>query len=170
MWASCKSEPHEDADREIKNDRASSGENQRASMRPVRRNWPPNRDAARATRPQNLAAALRKMQWQGTGHGASVECAVERLGTEPMSSQNLSGTCRDPRPDTSPPYGLSVPRAGAVVFERAIFMKAIDRVMAAYAKVYKLTDEQANNVRKELTSFIEKLLDGRLPEKPEKSN
>jgi hypothetical protein len=49
-------------------------------------------------------------------------------------------------------------------------MKAIDRVMAAYARVYKLTDAQANNVRKELTSFIEKLLDGRLPEKPEKSN
>jgi hypothetical protein len=49
------------------------------------------------------------------------------------------------------------------------FMKAIDRVMAAYAKVYKLTDEQADIVRKDLTSFITKLLDGRLPEKPEKS-
>jgi hypothetical protein len=53
---------------------------------------------------------------------------------------------------------------------RAISMKAIDRVMAAYAKVYKLSAEQASNVRKELTSFIEKLLDGRLPERPEKSN
>jgi hypothetical protein len=49
-------------------------------------------------------------------------------------------------------------------------MKAIDRVMAAYAKVHKLTDEQADIVRKDLTSFIAKLLDGRLPEKPEKSN
>jgi hypothetical protein len=49
------------------------------------------------------------------------------------------------------------------------FMKAIDRVMAAYAKVYKLPDEQADIVRKDLTSFITKLLDGRLPEKPEKS-
>jgi hypothetical protein len=49
-------------------------------------------------------------------------------------------------------------------------MKAIDRVMAAYAKVHKLTDEQADVVRRDLTSFITKLLDGRLPEKPEKSN
>jgi hypothetical protein len=86
-----------------------------------------------------------------------------------MSSQNLSVTCRDPRPDTSPQTASLCPRAGAV-FERAGAMKAIDRVMAAYAKVYKLTDEQAINVRKELTSFIEKLLDGRVPERSDKSN
>jgi hypothetical protein len=49
-------------------------------------------------------------------------------------------------------------------------MRAIDRVMAAYAKVHKLTDEQADVVRQELSGFISKLLDGRLPEKPEKSN
>jgi hypothetical protein len=49
-------------------------------------------------------------------------------------------------------------------------MKAIDRVMVAYAKVHNLTDEQADIVRKDLTSFINKLLDGRMPEKPGRSN
>jgi hypothetical protein len=39
-------------------------------------------------------------------------------------------------------------------------MKAIDRVMAAYAKTHKLTDEQAEAVRTELSLFIEQLLDG----------
>jgi hypothetical protein len=49
-------------------------------------------------------------------------------------------------------------------------MKALDRVMAAYAKVHKLTDEQTDVIRNDLSSFITKLLDGRIPEKPEKSN
>jgi hypothetical protein len=49
-------------------------------------------------------------------------------------------------------------------------MNAVDRVMAAYAKVHKLTDEQADIVRKDLTGFINKLLDGRLPEKPRDPN
>jgi hypothetical protein len=42
-------------------------------------------------------------------------------------------------------------------------MKAIDRVMAAYAKVHKLTDEQAATARKELSRFIDQLLSGRMP-------
>jgi hypothetical protein len=43
-------------------------------------------------------------------------------------------------------------------------MKAIDRVMAAYAKVHKVTDEQTDLVRRELSSFIDQLLHGRQPE------
>jgi hypothetical protein len=43
-------------------------------------------------------------------------------------------------------------------------MNAVDRVMAAYAKTHKLTDEQADLVRKELSRFIEQFLDERLPE------
>jgi hypothetical protein len=42
--------------------------------------------------------------------------------------------------------------------------------MAAYAKLHKLTDDQADLVRKELSGFINKLLDGRIPKDPEKSN
>jgi hypothetical protein len=49
-------------------------------------------------------------------------------------------------------------------------MKAIDRVMASYAKVHKITDEQADIIRKDLANFIANLLDGRLPQKPKKSN
>jgi hypothetical protein len=49
-------------------------------------------------------------------------------------------------------------------------MRAVDRVMAAYARVHKLTDEQSDIVRQDLTSFIDKLLDGRLPEKSENQN
>jgi hypothetical protein len=37
-------------------------------------------------------------------------------------------------------------------------MKAIDRIMAAYTKVHKLTDEQADTVRKELSFFVTQLL------------
>ena len=44
-------------------------------------------------------------------------------------------------------------------------MKAIDRVMAAYAKTHKLTDEQAEAVRTELSLFIEQLLDGLMPDR-----
>jgi hypothetical protein len=44
-------------------------------------------------------------------------------------------------------------------------MKAIDRVMAAYAKTHKLTDEQAEAVRTELSLFIEQLLDGPMPDR-----
>jgi hypothetical protein len=43
-------------------------------------------------------------------------------------------------------------------------MKAIDRVMAAYAKVHKVTDEQTEVVRGELSRFIDQLLYGRQPE------
>jgi hypothetical protein len=43
-------------------------------------------------------------------------------------------------------------------------MKAIDRVMAAYAQTHELTDEQAAMVRKELALFIDQFLHGRLPE------
>jgi hypothetical protein len=43
-------------------------------------------------------------------------------------------------------------------------MNAVDRVMAAYAKTHKLTDEQADIVRKELSLFIEQFLYERLPE------
>jgi hypothetical protein len=43
-------------------------------------------------------------------------------------------------------------------------MKAIDRVMAAYAKVHKVTDEQTELVRGELSRFIDQLLYGRQPE------
>lgn len=41
-------------------------------------------------------------------------------------------------------------------------MKAIDRVMAAYAKTHKLSDEQAETVRSELSRFIDQLLNARL--------
>jgi hypothetical protein len=44
-------------------------------------------------------------------------------------------------------------------------MKAIDRIMAAYAKTHKLTHEQANIVRKELSLFIDQLLCERVPER-----
>jgi hypothetical protein len=43
-------------------------------------------------------------------------------------------------------------------------MKAIDRVMAAYAKIHKLSDEQADMARKELSHFIDQLLHGPSPE------
>lgn len=46
-------------------------------------------------------------------------------------------------------------------------MKAIDRVMAAYARVHKLTDEQAAMARKELSRFIDQLLAGRMPGSPD---
>lgn len=42
-------------------------------------------------------------------------------------------------------------------------MKAVDRVMAAYAKAHKLTDEQTTMVRKEISDFIDQFLH-RLPE------
>jgi hypothetical protein len=44
-------------------------------------------------------------------------------------------------------------------------MKAIDRVMVAYAKTHKQTDAQNNMVRLELSFFIDQLLDGRQPER-----
>jgi len=40
-------------------------------------------------------------------------------------------------------------------------MKAIDRVMAAYGRTHKLTEEQAKLVRQELSVFIEQLLEGK---------
>ena len=43
-------------------------------------------------------------------------------------------------------------------------MKAIDRVMAAYAKTHKLTDEQTEAVRKELSLFIDRIVDGKMPD------
>jgi hypothetical protein len=46
-------------------------------------------------------------------------------------------------------------------------MKAIDRVMAAYAKTQKLTDEQVNMVRKELSLIIDQFLSDQLPESSE---
>jgi hypothetical protein len=48
-------------------------------------------------------------------------------------------------------------------------MKAIERVMAAYRPTYKVTEEQAETVRKELSKFIDELFSGRAPEPP-KSN
>jgi hypothetical protein len=42
-------------------------------------------------------------------------------------------------------------------------MNAVDRVMAAYAKTHKLTDEQADIVRRELSLFIEQFLYERQP-------
>jgi hypothetical protein len=39
-------------------------------------------------------------------------------------------------------------------------MQAIDRVMAAYAKVHKPTEEQAAMAREELSRFIDQLLSG----------
>jgi hypothetical protein len=42
-------------------------------------------------------------------------------------------------------------------------MKAIDRVMAAYAKSHKLTDAQAEMVRRELSLFIDQFIDDRMP-------
>jgi hypothetical protein len=44
-------------------------------------------------------------------------------------------------------------------------MKAIDRVMAAYAKTHKLTDEQSEAVRRELSLFIDQFLDGHMPDR-----
>jgi hypothetical protein len=44
-------------------------------------------------------------------------------------------------------------------------MKAIDRVMAAYAKSHKLIDEQTEAVRKELSLFIDQFLDGHMPDR-----
>jgi TnpA family transposase len=46
---------------------------------------------------------------------------------------------------------------------RASSMKAIDRVMAAYAKSHKLTDAQAEMVRRELSLFIDQFIDDRMP-------
>jgi hypothetical protein len=40
-------------------------------------------------------------------------------------------------------------------------MKAIDRVMSAYAKRHPLTEEQAIMVRSELVAFIDELLSGK---------
>lgn len=48
-------------------------------------------------------------------------------------------------------------------------MKAIDRVMAAYRRTYKLSEEQAELARIELSKFIDELLDGKMP-RPPKSN
>jgi len=48
-------------------------------------------------------------------------------------------------------------------------MKAIDRVMAAYHKAYKTTEDQTELVRAELSRFIEELLAGQRREPP-KSN
>jgi hypothetical protein len=39
-------------------------------------------------------------------------------------------------------------------------VKAIDRVMAAYLKGHKLSDEQTDAVRKELSIFIDQFLEG----------
>jgi hypothetical protein len=44
-------------------------------------------------------------------------------------------------------------------------MKAVDRIMAAYAKTHRLTHEQADIVRKELSLFVDQLLCERLPER-----
>jgi hypothetical protein len=44
-------------------------------------------------------------------------------------------------------------------------MKTIDRVMAAYAKTHKLTDEQAEVVRREISQFIDQLLGGLTPDR-----
>ncbi|MBA2402495.1 MAG: hypothetical protein H0V72_28145 [Bradyrhizobium sp.] len=54
-------------------------------------------------------------------------------------------------------------------------MKAIDRVMAAYSRTHQLTEEQARQVRQELSIFIEELLAGKnlnnrnWPVKPEQA-
>jgi hypothetical protein len=42
--------------------------------------------------------------------------------------------------------------------------------MAAYAKNHKLTDEQTDLVRRELSFFIDQILDGRLPESTKNQN
>jgi hypothetical protein len=42
-------------------------------------------------------------------------------------------------------------------------MKAIDRVMRAYLQTRSLTDEQEQQVRGELSSFIQELLLGKQP-------
>jgi hypothetical protein len=43
-------------------------------------------------------------------------------------------------------------------------MKAVDRIMAAYARTHKLTEAQADMVRKELSLFIDHLLFDEQPE------
>ena len=50
-----------------------------------------------------------------------------------------------------------------------VAMKAIDRVMAAYHKAYKTTEDQTELVRAELSRFVEELLAGQRREPP-KSN
>ena len=45
-------------------------------------------------------------------------------------------------------------------------MKTIDRIMAAYQTAYKLTEEQTEAVRQNLSQFVNELLAGRLPEPP----
>jgi hypothetical protein len=45
-------------------------------------------------------------------------------------------------------------------------MKIIDRVMRAYERTHKLTEEQTDRVRAELSEFIDQLLLGNVPVPP----
>ncbi len=42
-------------------------------------------------------------------------------------------------------------------------MKAVDRVMIAYCRPHRLTEAEAELLRKELSSFIDELLERKLP-------
>jgi hypothetical protein len=49
-------------------------------------------------------------------------------------------------------------------------MKTIDRVMSAYLKTRKLTEEEASRVRVELSRFIDELMTGKVMREPPTSS